>query len=238
VHRRLRGLVVPLLAGLLGATTLAGCSDDPPASSDGSSAAPSASPTTGAPSESIGEPGGESTDAGTGRVLTEPGTDLTLGEGATVSWQPRQGVVGTLWISVDRVVPTTFKQSFRDWRVDEKTRTSTPYFVYARVANLGDTDLGRVGVPLYGESAADALVEPATFKETFEPCHPSALPRRFPPRATTSVCLVYLVPQHGQLEGAAFRPAQEFAPIVWRPAAPTTSPTTSPSTSPTGSPTP
>jgi len=225
------GLGPILVAGLL-VGVLTGCSDD----SDGPAArgtrTPSASATTAYPS-----------GAPAGTVLTEPGSELSLAESATIAWQPRQDVVGTLQISVDSVEPTTFRKSFRDWRVDATTRTFSPYFVRAHVSNIGITDLGGFPVPVYGEDSADALVEPAVFKETFKPCHPSALPAPFGPGASTTVCLVFLVPAHGQLVGAAFRPTQDFDPIVWRPASAspaassTTSPTTSPATSPTTSPT-
>lgn len=198
------------VSALLAAALLTGCSGaSDGAGGSGGGTVPTRTPSVAA---TTAYPSGAPTDT----VLTEPGSDLALGEGATVSWQPRQGVVGTLWISVDRVVATTFEKSFKDWQVDATTRTFTPYFVYARVANLGDVDLAGAGVPLYGESAANALVEPAVFKEAFKPCNPSALPRPFPARATASVCLVYLVPDRGSLVGAAFRPTQEFAPITWK----------------------
>jgi hypothetical protein len=200
------GLVV---AALLAATVLTGCSDGSNAS--GTSGTPGATGTPGA-SDTTAYPSGTPT----GAVLTEPGSDLPLGAGATVSWQPRQSLVGTLRMSVDRIERTTFEKSFVDWKIDAKTKTYTPYFVHAHVSNFGDTDLAGVGVPLYGESAANALVEPAVFKETFKPCHPSALPKPFASGASTSVCLVYLVPDRGSLVGAAFRPSEDFAPIVWK----------------------
>jgi hypothetical protein len=125
-------------------------------------------------------------------------------------------VAGTVRISVGDIQRTSFKKSFQDWRVDARMRTYTPYFVRARVTNVGQTDLGGVPVPLYGDSAADALVEAAVFKETFKPCHPSALPTPFAAGAKAKVCLVYLVPDKGALVGAAFRPTDDFDPIVWR----------------------
>ena len=226
------GSILPVLSALLAVTALAGCSggsdpEDPASGGTTGTRSATASATTAYPS---GVP--------SGTVLTEPGTELSLAQGATVAWQPRQGVVGTLRISVDNIAPTTFRKSFRDWRVNPTTRTYSPYFVRATVTNLGDTDLGGTPVPLYGDSAVNALVEPAVFKETFKPCHPSTLPTPFPAGASVPVCLVYLVPDRGQLVGVAFRPTQEFEPIVWKPAAPTTSPTTgTPAPSPTGSPT-
>lgn len=223
--------VLPALAAL------AGCSSDSdgagPERPTATSSSPTAPVTTAYPS-----------GAPSGTTLTEPGTELGLGESATVAWQPRQGVVGALRISVDSIQPTTFKKSFRDWRVDRTTRTYAPYFVRATVTNVGQTDLGGAPVPLYGDSAAHALVEAAVFKETFKPCHPSALPTPFPAGGSTPVCLVYLVPARGQLLGAAFRPTEDFEPILWRPSAAVGSPTGSPtgsalpstSGSPTGTP--
>jgi hypothetical protein len=144
-------------------------------------------------------------------------------------------------ISVGDVRRTTFKKSFLDWRVDARMKTYAPYFVHARVTNVGPAGLGGVPVPLYGESDADALVEPAVFKETFKPCHPSVLPKRFRVGASAPVCLVYLVPDKGALVGAAFRPTQEFEPIVWKQPAPSVTAATSPTAppaSPSMSPTP
>jgi hypothetical protein len=148
-------------------------------------------------------------------VLTEPGTRLSLGQQASVAWTPRQGLVGTLRIRVDDVERTTFERSFRDWKVDPATATHAPYLVHALVTNIGATDLGGQQVPLYAGSAAGALVEPATFRTTFKPCHPSVLPRPFGPGASTSACLVYLVPDGGEVAGVTFRPEEGFTPVTW-----------------------
>jgi hypothetical protein len=221
-HRGASGRAL-VASALLAAAVLTACSGG----SDGSKPAaeqrrtPTASPTTAYP-----------TGAPTGTVLTDPGSDLAFGEGATVTWNPRQGVVGTVRISVGKVERTTFKKSFLDWRVDARMKTYTPYFVHARVTNAGPADLGGAPVPLYGESDADALVEPAVFKETFKPCHPSALPKPFAAGASARVCLVYLVPNKGALVGAAFRPTQDFNPIVWEQPVPSLTPVTSPPAQP------
>ncbi|GAA1968769.1 hypothetical protein GCM10009798_31730 [Nocardioides panacihumi] len=204
-----------VVSALLAVAVLSGCSGGSGGSdASGGSGGPSASAAGRTPSTSAttAYPSG----APTGTVLTEPGTTVALGSDATVSWEPRQGQVGTVRIKVDRIERTTFVKSFRDWRVDATTKTYAPYFVHAHVTNLGTSDLGGAAVPLYGESAANALVEPAVFKETFKPCHPSVLPKPFPAGRSVPVCVVYLVPGRGQLVGAAFRPTQDFAPIVWK----------------------
>lgn len=156
--------------------------------------------------------------------LTEEGEQLSLGRTATVAWQPRQDLVGAIRVSVDRIERTTFELSFKEWKVAQQVRTFTPYFVHALVTNVGDTDLAGLPLPLYGHSAANALVEPSTFARRFKPCHPSTLPKPFPAGASVRACLVYLVPDGGELQGVAFRPTEEFRPIQWSGAAATLTP--------------
>jgi hypothetical protein len=232
--RRLWGAV----PGVVVALTLAGCGGSSP-SSDASatrSVTPSSTPV----------PKGYPSDAPTGQAYTEPGSDLTLGEAAIVAWQPPGAAAGTasvpasasgsssapasgsattttstaaaLRITVTAIRPTTYAESFRDWKVSDALKTSAPYFVKATVTNLstaGTADLGGLAVPLYGETAADTLVEASTFASTFKPCAPGTFPKKFAPGATAEVCLVYLVPDHGTLTGVTFRPSIDFKPIRW-----------------------
>lgn len=192
-------------AALAAAVSLAACTGG----SNGSGDVP-ASPGSGTPTVSAYPSG-----AATGVIMTEPGAQLSLGQDATVAWQPRQGLVGTVRIRVERIERTTFARSFRDWRVDKATASYTPYLVRASLTNLAANDPGGQAVPLYGQSAAGALVEPASFRTTFKPCHPSTLPTPFATGSTTTACLVYLVPNGGELVGVAFRPTEDFQPIVW-----------------------
>jgi hypothetical protein len=203
-----RAAVAAVALATVVSAPLAGCSGSD-GSEGGTGSAASRTPTT---SPTTAYPSG----APSGTVLTDPGSTLGLAQGATVSWQPRQGLVGTLRMSVDRIERTTFKKSFVDWKVDAATRAYAPYFVRVHLTNVGTTDLGGTGVPLYGLSATGAPVEPSSFKETFKPCHPSGLPKPFRPGASVAVCLVYLVPAHGQLVGGEFRPTEDFDPIVWK----------------------
>ena len=150
-----------------------------------------------------------------GVTLTKPGTTLAPGATATVAWHPRQGVVAALTITVSSVERTTFDQSFAGWQVPDSAKTMTPYFVTAQVTNVGDGPLGGVPVPLYGDSAANTLVEPSSFAASFQPCSPGVLPTPFPTGATTTTCQVFLVPNEGQLQGVTFRPTQDFDAITW-----------------------
>jgi hypothetical protein len=88
--------------------------------------------------------------------------------------------------------------------------------VRATVANRGETDLGELRLqPLYVLDATNTLVESTLFGSTFKPCNPDAFPAPFPSGATVDLCLVYLVPNKGDLVSASFRPTETDIPITW-----------------------
>jgi len=204
------------LAGLVAGAALAGCGGgsgdaDAPVTTGGTAATAPTAPT-GEGSTAV--PSGYPT-AAAGLDLTAPGTALELGQDATVAWQPSQHLLGALDVSVTALHSTSFKQSFQGWQLDEATRATAPYFVTATVRNAGSTDLSGKQVPLYGTAASGALVEASSFATDFKPCGPSVLPTPFAPGARTKVCLVYLVPSGGHLDGITFRPTEDFDPITW-----------------------
>jgi hypothetical protein len=170
----------------------------------------------GAGGSSSAASGSSSAGGGTvqGVALTDQGTALTLGNAATVSWRPDQHLVGVMKVAVDRLekVPAS---EFRDWRLDDATRRSTPYFVRAEVKNVGTTDLSGVRVPLYLLDGRDTLLQPSTFRASFPPCPSTPLPARFTSGAKASVCLVYFAPDHGTLTAISFRPTEDFDAITW-----------------------
>ncbi|MBJ7357150.1 hypothetical protein [Nocardioides sp.] len=203
-----------LVCGVLG-LALVGCSDDsddpgdPENSTSGASSSASGSDSGSAsPSDSLLVPDGVE--------LTDQGASLEVGETATVAYEVRQGIVGVLDITVSRLEKTSFEESFVGWDLSDETRTAKPYFVRATVANRGETDLAELRLqPLYALDATDTLVESTLFGSTFKPCNPDAFPAPFPPGATVDLCLVYLVPNKGDLVAASFRPTETDIPITW-----------------------
>lgn len=148
--------------------------------------------------------------------LTPQGTELSLRQPAVVAWEPRQEVVGVLELTVTRLEQTSFAESFQGWQLDQATRRSTPYFVHATAANVGETDVGGRDVPLYAVAADETLVQASSFQTTFDPCPGNGVfPKRFSPGDSTDLCLVYLVPDGGELTAVSFRPVEDFAPITW-----------------------
>ncbi|GAB3259675.1 hypothetical protein GCM10027448_31420 [Nocardioides dilutus] len=208
---RVTGRLSRALACVVLAVALVGCSDDSgdpdeDATSSGSSSA-SGSDSAG-PDDSLLVPEGVE--------LTDQGSSLEVGETATVAYEIRQGVVGVLDITVTRLEKTSFAESFVGWDLSDETRTKKPYFVRATVANRGETDLGELRLqPLYVLDATDTLVESTLFGSKFKPCNPDAFPAPFPPGATADLCLVYLVPNKGDLVAASFRPTEADIPITW-----------------------
>jgi hypothetical protein len=149
-----------------------------------------------------------------GVELTAPGSELEVGEAATVAWEPDQETVGVLDITVTRMERASYKL-FVGWKVSEENKQKTPYFVHAKVTNVGDTGLGGVQVPLYGVDGDNRLLEASIFGSNFKPCPGEELPEKFRPDDTAKACLVFLAPDHGDLVGTSFRPEEEFAGIVW-----------------------
>jgi hypothetical protein len=208
-----------VLAGALSLATLAGCSGGTSETSGDSSGGTA---TSGAASDPA-EPGGTTPAPGEpapylpvpdGVVLTDPGSELGVGESATVAFRPRRHRVGVLKLTVRKLQRADIK-ALEEWQLDQAGRASALYYVTVSVKNRGATDLGGRRIPLYVMDARNTLVESNAFRSTFKPCASPALPKTFGPGTSTTVCLVYLVPRHGTLVNATFRPTEGFNPITW-----------------------
>ncbi len=200
-----RGLTQGAAGVLAGVLVLSGCSGGEPDEPDAE--------TSDSPSESATEGYLPVPD---GVELTAQGTELKVGETATVAYEPRQDVIGALDITVTKLERASFKL-FVGWQLKPATRKTQPYFVTARVENVGDTDLGGrpVSPPLYALDGENKLIEASTFASSFKPCPSESLPKKFENGDKTTTCLVYLAPDKGRLAGASFRPTEAFVPITW-----------------------
>jgi hypothetical protein len=199
-------VVLVATAGLL-----AGCSDDDKGPDLGASASPGASD-----SSATSEPASASTlPVPEGVELSPEGSQLQVGDTATVAYELRQGVVGVLDVKVTRLEKTSFKKSFVGWDLDQSQRKSNPYFVRVTLTNRGDTDLGGKKVPLYIVDGTNTLVEATTFASAFPPCEPGVFPKKFKTGKKLKACLVFLSPKKGELTAVSFRPTQAYDPITW-----------------------
>lgn len=153
-------------------------------------------------------------DVPEGVTLTAQGSTLSVGDRATVAYEPKQDTVGALEIRVTELQKASF-DIFVGWELTKDIRTTTPYFVKATVTNVGDTDLGGRDVPLYIVDGDNKLIEPSVFTGSFKPCDGATFPDKFKTDDKLKACLVYLSPHHGDLTAVSFRPTQDFNPITW-----------------------
>jgi hypothetical protein len=197
--------VSPLLgAALAGVLTLAACSSSEDSPEPDAASTPTAAATSATPYLPVPD----------GVELTEPGSQLAVGDHAVVAYRPRQEQVAALDIEVTRLEKTSIKD-FSAWQLSDAQQASTPYYVRARVENVGDIDLGGRPVPLYVVNEDNVLLEPTPFASSFRPCPSTPFPDEFAPGETARVCLVYLAPDHGDLVSVSFRPEETFNPITW-----------------------
>ena len=211
VLRALRRPVLPLAAVTTAAAlALGGCSSEGAAQDAGGSSSDAASSSSSAsPSPSSTVPVPEGTD------LTEQGSKLAFGDPATVIFEPSEGRGSVLQLTV-RSVKQGSLDDFKGFILDDSYKQKASYY-YATVSvkNVGEGDVGGVGVPLWGVNSANTLLPAVNFTTGFKPCSSKPLPKSFPKDATLSTCLVYLSPDKGKLESVSYRPSQQFNPITW-----------------------
>jgi len=151
-----------------------------------------------------------------GVTLTKAGVELRFREPAFVAHQidPQRGSV--LSLSVDSVQEGRIAD-LDAYQLDPRTRKSRPYYVRTTVRNVGTGDLSGAGIPLYGVSSSNALVQPSSFTSSpIRWCPSAPLPTGFGAGKALGTCLVYLVPDNGTLVEISYRPRQDFEPITWK----------------------
>jgi len=209
VLRVLRRPVLPLAAVTTAAAlALGGCSSEGATKDAGSSSSDTAS-SSASPSPSSTVPVPEGTD------LTGQGSKLAFGDTGTVIFEPSEGRGTVLQLTVKGVKQGSL-DDFKGFILDDSYKQKASYY-YATVTvkNVGEGDVGGVGVPLWGVNSANTLLPAVNFTTSFKPCSSKPLPKSFPKDATLSTCLVYLSPDKGKLESVSYRPSQEFNPITW-----------------------
>lgn len=218
-----------LVGALAVSLLLAGCSGDGSPETTSSpqptvsvTPTPSASPTPEPPYLKVPD----------GVELTTPGFALTVGERATVAWElpaekakkgkkgkkgkkkRKKAKVAVVSIRVDAIESATLK-AFAGWDLKKEARRSNPFFVRAKVVNLGETNLTGVRMPVYIVDGTNTLIRSSIFEGDFKPCSGADFPKKFKPGKKAKVCLVYLSPDNGRLTAVSFRPIEQFNPITW-----------------------
>lgn len=210
-HVRWAAAATALAAGVL----LAGCGgadDGDQASLDPTSAEAQtlAEPELGAatPTPSVTLPAGVE--------LTPPGTQLALGQSATVFWAPAEDLHAALDVTVSEVHAATADElKGYDLSGDEYAKNASFFFVSVAVTNQGDGDIGGLDVPITGLDAAGVQLPPVTFDSPFKSCPSKPLPSSFGAGATYDGCVVFAVADQGGLAGVVFHPVESIEAIRW-----------------------
>ncbi len=166
-----------------------------------------ADPTLSLPTESVSAPPGVE--------LTAPGAELKVGETATVGFAPNAKRSTALRLKVRRLHQGRIDDLSR-YDLDPAAKASTPYYVKVGVTNVGDGQIGRSAIPLWGLADDDTLIGASGFTTSFTKCPSGPLPRDFGKGASTRTCLLFLMPQGLELVGVSYRPVMAEAPIVWK----------------------
>jgi hypothetical protein len=191
----LRAAVLAVAGSLL----LAGCGG-------GTGEKPTTKPSVSLPTGDVNVPSGVQ--------LTKAGAQLKFGDKATVAYEPNAQRNTVLEMTVTAAAQGTIAD-LSSYVLDDRTKSSTPYYVNVTVTNVGDGDVGQTPIPLWAVDNANTLIQASSFTNSFSRCPSTPLPTTFAPNATLSTCLVFLVPEHGTLTGISFRPLQAVAPIIW-----------------------
>ena len=192
---------------LVAALVLSGCGggDDGDSAADNPTSEGSNSTTTDGGSESGSEP----------EVTTpQPGDELSLGESAPLTWDPKENLQGDVDVTVERIDRSTMKD-FAAFQLDKVKKASTPYYVHVRVKNTGGTNLAGVELPIFLDNGSDVLFPSARITSSFKPCPSRPLPEKFTEGKKADLCLVYLAAPKTKLEAIAMRPTEQTEPITW-----------------------
>jgi len=151
--------------------------------------------------------------------LTPPGTELALGEQATVTESLTDGSL--IGLTVTSIEPGAI-EDLAEFDLDAEERENlTPFYVSVVYENLGEVDLGNESVGSLAGYVGAAAYQPTIFFADFERCQNESAPTELPQGASFESCLTYLV-EDGPLDQVGWDSGPEDAnylddPVVWKP---------------------
>jgi len=156
-------------------------------------------------------------DVPAGVTITQGGSTLELGESASVVYELEKGAASAVTVTVDAVRKGNIKKDFTFFSLDEKAKSSTPYYVRVTVENNGPSGLGGVTVPVLAHTTSNTVFPPSELLGTFKPCPNPSLPESFLESAKADLCLVFLLPKGERLSTIDLQTGTEADAIHWKP---------------------
>ena len=152
-----------------------------------------------------------------GVTITRGGTTLQLGRAASVVYQVEARAQSAVTVVVREVVKGDIKKDFTFFSLDDKAKTSTPYYVKVGVRNDGPSGLGGVAIPVLAHTRSNTVFPPSEMVGTFKPCPNAALPKSFLKGSKAELCLVFLLPKGEKLRTIDLQTGKEADAIHWKP---------------------
>ena len=196
---------------------LVGCGGD-----DDDDAAAAANTQTAETTATTDDSGGGSSAGG---GPTAPGTSLTVGDTAHVTYKPLTALDDKNLLQVDATAEKIEKGSMDDFKnidLDEAQKASTPYYVTVKIENTGkEIPLGdQEGDPDLKFGAIDdrGQEQPSiTFIGDFDRCTDADAPKPFTKGKSYESCLAYLVGGDGSIEKVQWKGSDKYIldPVEW-----------------------
>jgi hypothetical protein len=167
--------------------------------------------------------GGEASGGG-GR--TAPGTSLTVGDTAHVTYKPLSALDDKNLFQVDAIAEKIEKGSIDDFKnidLDEEQKSSTPYYVTVKIVNTGkeiplgdqdgDPDLKFGAIDDRGQEQGSI-----TFIGDFDRCTDADAPKPFTKGKSYESCLTYLVGGDGSIDKVQWKGSDKYIldPVEWK----------------------
>ncbi|OUZ11365.1 hypothetical protein BHE97_05895 [Aeromicrobium sp. PE09-221] len=154
-----------------------------------------------------------------GVTLTEGGTELDLGESATVAYPEDAEDATALTVAVT-AVDTGDIADFSLFSLTEEDAASSPRYVRVTVVNEGPGTPGTTSLPIFVHTDDRTLLTANSIVGSFEPCPPTAIPADLEVGEQIEQCLVYLVAPDQQVESIDLQITDAASAIRWTVPAP------------------
>jgi hypothetical protein len=156
-------------------------------------------------------------DVPAGVTITKGGSTLQLGRPASVVYRVEERAASAVTVVVNAVAKGDIKKDFSFFSLDDKAKSSTPYYVRFTVRNEGPSGLGGVSIPVLAHTRSNTVFPPSELVGTFKPCPDSALPKSFLKGSTADLCLVFMLPKGEKLRTIDLQTGKEADAIHWKP---------------------
>ncbi len=147
-----------------------------------------------------------------GGVVTQPGTDIKLGDTALVAF-PETKPTAALELKVESITPAK-ADDFKLYKIPEN---HDAYYVKVAVKNRGPAAVELAdGLPIWLAISGNTLVQPSAPPKNFKPCKAPKLQKTVKANAAAKGCLLFFTPAKSIVNSVDFQPGLDENAIRWK----------------------